>query len=151
IRREVRKGPHDVRREMDLATVEKRIQDALAQQRHGSQLAEDCIDAARLATWLERPRAEVNGLYDRAERIAAKYGTSHQRLKCAYEWAWATFWWYEDYERFRELYEIVEERAKETQNAYELELLSNLWSLLHNSVFLGRLEAERSALSKHTD
>jgi hypothetical protein len=90
-------------------------------------------------------------LYERAEQMTAKCGTEHQRLKCAYEQAWTAFWWYEDYERFGQLYEKVEQRAKGSLNAYDLELLNNLWSILGSSVTRGKLGAEPSALSTRTN
>lgn len=150
-RKEIRKGPRDTQRELDLDEVEKRIQNALSEGRQEPQLAEDSIEAAELARGLERPRTEVEGLYERAERIVAKYGTSHQRLKCAYDRAWTTFWWYEDYERFSELYEPVEGLAKGSQNAYDLELLSNLWFLLYPAVVSGRCADGHSLLQSRTE
>jgi hypothetical protein len=150
-RKEVRKGPRDTQREIDLQEIEKRIQDAIAEGHQGLQLAEDCIDAAQLARGLERPRTEIDGMYERAERITAKYGTSHQILKCAYQKAWTTYWWYEDYERFSELYERAEEIAKGSQNAYDLELLTSLWQILHTMVVTGKSTERDSSLSKRTD
>jgi hypothetical protein len=149
-RREMRKGPRDAQRELDLKEIEQRIQISLTEGSQGLQLVEDCMEAAELARGLERPRTEVDGLYERAERIAAKYGTSHQRLECAYARAWTTFWWYEDYERFSELYGLVEERVNGSENPYDLELLSNLWGLLHNAAFQHKLDEGVSAIATRT-
>jgi hypothetical protein len=151
LRREVRKGPLDTRREMQQKEIEERIQKAIQEGRFGAPLAEDCIESADLARRLERPRMEIDGLYDRAERVAAKSGNEHQRLSCAYQRAWTAFWWYEDYEQFSHLYEAAEQLAKGSRNAYHLELLSNLWSILHSSVIADKLSAERSALAARTE
>lgn len=151
VRKEIRKGPLDTQRERDLEELERRISEALAQQRFGPQLVEDCIDAADLARQLERPRVEIDGRFDRAEQVAAKYGTEHQRLKCAYDRACTAFWWHEDYEEFAEVYGTAEERAVGSQNVYHLELLSNLWVLLHGSVMRNKLDKKDSAYQKHTE
>src|ERR1022692_82745 len=81
----MRKGPLDTQREIDLSEIEERIQRALRQGNPGFQLAEDCIEAANLGRGLERPRNEVERLYERAEQIAVKCGTQHQRLEAAYQ------------------------------------------------------------------
>jgi tetratricopeptide (TPR) repeat protein len=130
IRTEVLKGPRDVERESDLEEIEKRIQDATQKGRFGYQFVEDCLEATLLARGLERPRTLVDGLFQRAERAANKYGNFHQQLCVIYQQAWTTYWWYEDLELFIELYGIVEKHAKDSRNAYDLELLTNLWSIL---------------------
>jgi len=150
-RRELRKGPLDTQRELDLSELEDRIQNALKNGDFTFQVAEDCIESADLARQLERPRTEVDGLYDRAERIAAKCGTNHQLLKCAYERARTAFWWHEDVQLFSQLYEVAEERSKGSQNAYDLEFLTSLWSLLQTAVVRGKLDAERASISKRTE
>jgi hypothetical protein len=150
-RRELRKGPLDTQRELDLSELEDRIQNALQNGEFTFQVAEDCIESADLARQLERPRTEVDGLYDRAERIAAKCGTNHQLLKCAYERARTAYWWHEDVQLFSQLYEVVEERAKGSQNAYDLEFLASLWSLLQTAVVRGKLDVESASMSRRTE
>lgn len=138
LRKQIRKGPLDIQREADLNNLEELIKKKLEHQRFSIQLVKDCIDAAILSRELERPRTEVEGRFERAERIAAKYGTSHQRLQSAYQKAWTVFWWYEDFQLFNELYCTVEQRATGSRNVYDLELLMNLWYLLH--ALIGRKE-----------
>lgn len=130
IRTEVRKGPRDVERESDLEEIEKRIQDATQEGHFGYQFVEDCLEVTLLARGLDRPRTQVEGLFQRAERAADKYGNPHQQLSVVYQRAWTTYWWYEDLELFVELYGIVEKHAKDSRNAYDLELLTNLWFIL---------------------
>ncbi|MBI5656421.1 MAG: hypothetical protein HZC44_06210 [Geobacter sp.] len=130
IRTEVRKGPRDIERESDLDQIENRIKDATQEGCFGYQFVEDCLEAALLARDMERPRTQVDGLFQRAERVADKYGNSHQQLKVAYQQAWTAYWWYEDIESFVELYGRVEKRSKGSRNAYDLELLTNLWFIL---------------------
>jgi hypothetical protein len=141
--------PRDGKKE--IVEVEKRIKEALHRNGPGIQLTEDCLDAADLARQLERPRTEIDGLYLRADRVAGKRGTNHQRIRVAYEWAWTAYWWFEDYERFYELYAAVEDRVRGTTSAYHLELLSNLWTLLRTGVAPGRPKIDGSALSAKTE
>lgn len=137
IREHVRKGPLDLQREQDLEKVEARIQSASQRDNPGLQFVADCIEAATLARGLERPRTEVDGHFERAVRVAEKHGTGHQRLLCAYEKALTSFWWFEDYELFLRLYGEAETHAKGSRNAHDLELLTNLWIILHTHVTHG--------------
>lgn len=130
-RREVQKGPLDIQRERKLDELEERIEDAIQQGNYNFSLAEDCLNSAIYSRNLERPRIEIDGRFERAERIAKKCGTSHQILECAYEKAWTTFWWHEDFSKFIELYTNVEVLANNSRNVYDLELLTNLWFLLY--------------------
>ena len=151
IRREIRKGPLDIQRERELEASEARIQEALQQQGYGLQLVDDCIQAAILSRGLDQPRTEIEGRFERAERMALKYGTEHQRFECAYQRAWTAFWWHEDDEQFAELYGAVEDRARGSRNAYDLERLTNLWFLLHGAVERHRLGEAKAALKARTD
>lgn len=149
-RLEVRKGPRDVEREQELEEAEERIAAALQEGRLGLRLVEDCLDAATLARGLERPRTEVEGRLARAESVAERVGTDHQRLRNAYLWAWTAYFWYEDYPLLLKWYRVAEERAKNSRNSHDLELLHNLWSVLYTAVHAGKLTSEEAALRQRT-
>ncbi len=131
IRKQVRQGPLDLQRESELERLEARIVESVSNETLTFVTVDDCIDAAVVSRELDRPRTETLGRFDRADNIAAKHGTQHQRIRCSYERAWTSFFWFEDIPQFAELYGVVEERAKESQNIYDLELLTNLWMLLY--------------------
>jgi len=133
----VRRGPKDIQRENDLREIEARIAEAVTSGSTGFQFVEDCIKAPLLAREIERPRTEVEGLFTRAERVSREHGTSHQSLVSLYNHAWTAFWWYEDYELLNALYADVETLAQGSRNACELELLTNLWTLLRTAVASG--------------
>jgi tetratricopeptide (TPR) repeat protein len=114
-----------------LEEIESQIQEALQASKLNMQLTQNCLKAARLARELERPRTEVDGHFERAIRIATKYGTRHQQLLVAYQHAWTAYWWHEDFEEYCNLYLKAEELCKMSVDAHELELLSNLWINLH--------------------
>ena len=130
VRREVQKGPRDTARQQEFEAVEEKIQSALREDRRSPNLVDNCLLAADLARGMERPRQEVEGLYARADRLAKQCGSPHQQLLCAYERAWTTYWWYEDYRAYIDLYDDVEQRAAGSRNAYELELWTNAFSCL---------------------
>lgn len=147
----VRKGPLDLRREEGLEEVEARIAGAAQRGRFGFQFVEDCIEAATLARGLDRPRVKVKGRFDRARCAAEKYGTPHQRLASAYQTAWTAYWWYEDYKWFVDAYSTAEEHAAGSENAYDLELLTNLWVVLHSLVITGDFDEAEAELRARTD
>ena len=149
-RREIRKGPLDAKREQDLQHLEERIETALREGRHSLVLVEDCIEAADLARGLERPRTEIDGLYMRADRLARQFGTPHQQVLSAYEYAWTSFFWHEDYHQFINLYTEVEQRASGSRNAYDLELWTNLFFLITIAVSNGELDAKAIDLKGRT-
>ena len=140
LRTQVRKGPRDLEREQSLSELEEKITSASQAALFGFQFVADCIEAADLSRSLERPRIETDGRFIRAERAAAQYGTIHQQLRCAYEYAWTAYFWHEDFALAAQLYGVVEAKAKGSNNAYELELLSNLWKVLFTVVRAGRLD-----------
>lgn len=141
-REEIRRGPRDTERARELAELETRIAGAAQESRFTFQFVEDCVRAAQLARNIERPRTEIDGLLARAERVAKEHGTPHQQLVAAYERAKTGYWYFEDAKTFIEAYPVVESLAQGSVNAYELELLNNLWFLLRTAVAEKSLDAD---------
>ena len=114
------------------------------------QLGEDCLRAALLARGLELPRAGIEGRFTRAERIALKSGHRQQRLRIAYAKAWTAFWWFDDFEQLVNLYGPIEELAVGSGNANDLELLTNIWTLLTASVRTHGVDAVAARFDSRT-
>lgn len=150
VRSQQRKGPRDVAREDELNIVESRIKAAGEQNRADFALVNDCIEAAELARGLELPRTEVEGRLLRAARVAQQCGSKHQQLLAAYQSAWTSFWWYEDYKTFSEQYADAEKAAIGSRNAYDFELLSNLLCNLRISVSTGKLSPSDAKTEERT-
>lgn len=148
LRTTIRQGLRDASRQSEWEAIEARIKTAVEQGTQGRILADDCVEAVLLASRMERPRTEVDGLLARAERVAAQYGSSHQQLVAAYQYAWTTFWYFEDFAEFARRYLTVESLARDSENIYHMELLSNLWHLLAISHQRGELQKE--VLDGHT-
>lgn len=137
IRQHVRLGPRDYQRKGELERFESRIEEQASQGNLNFVTVDDCINAAITSREMELPESEVTGKFDRAERMAAKYGSQRQKICCAYERAWTNYFWFEDIPKCVELYGIVEDLVMNNQNIKDLELLSNLWTILqgHTQLF----------------
>lgn len=144
------RGPRDTKREAELQELETQIEDPGRYEGIRYQLVEDCLEAAVLARGLERPRVEVDGRFDRAQRIADKYGTAQQKLRIAYNRASTLFWFYEDYAGFTTTYDEVERIAKDSDRIDDVELLKNIWQLLHEATRSQAIESTRAKLAKRT-
>ena len=144
-------GPDDVRRQAELKELEENINDPDRYKGVEYQLVEDCLQAALLARGLELPRLEVDGRFKRAERFAEKVGYQEQKLRVFYNMAWTAYWWYEDYKEFNTLYTRVQELARDSIQASDLELLSNLWQLMHTAINAGALQPEESSFKERTE
>ena len=124
-----RLGHADAERERSLAELDSQIDDPDRYQGVGYQLAEDCLETALLARSLDRPRTEVDGRFDRAERMARQHGTERQLLRITYHRAWTATCWYEDYAEFARLYGLAESLGLGTENVWDLERLVILWQV----------------------
>jgi tetratricopeptide (TPR) repeat protein len=149
--RRIVKGPRDVKREEELNELEKQIQEAIQIGRINRSLVDDVLDAADLARNLERPRAEIEGRYHRANQMAQKYGSLRQKVEAAYQWAWTLYFWFEDYDAFSDQYALVEELITASRNAYDLEQLANLWHCLFTSVRCELLDFQVSNYQARTE
>jgi len=133
-------GPRDVVRQEELQALEQEISDPERYKGVEYQLAEDCLQAGLLARHLELPRVEIEGRFQRAERIAEKVGNQRQMLRIAYSRAWTAFWWHDDFDALNTTYDQVEKLAVGTQQADDLELLSNLWRLVSMGMMISKLD-----------
>ena len=125
-----RLGRADAERERNLTELDSQIDDP--DNRYvgvGHQLAEDCLETALLARGLDRPRTEVDGRFDRAERMAREHGTDRQLLRITYHRAWTATCWYDDYAEFERLYELAESLGLGTDNVWDLERVAILWQV----------------------
>lgn len=144
-------GPHDTERETELKELDQQIDDANRYKGVEYQLAEDCLQSAFIARGLERPRVEVDGRFQRAERFADRVGNSQQRMRIFYAKAWTAFWWYNDFDELNRLYNHVEELSIGSSQATDLELLANLWTVLYTSVARGQLKEKDANLNTRTE
>lgn len=130
-------GPKDFKRVADLEALDTAIADGSKYIDNPHALADDCLKTALLARSLERSRLEVEGRFERATRIANQYGLKRKELIAVYDWAWTAYFWFEDGAKLNALYDIVEGLAISSEDADDMERLTNLLPLLHTSVRTG--------------
>lgn len=143
-------GPSDTIRAAELDTLEARIVDGSQYQGQPAALVEDARRAALLARGLEHAPADVNGRFDRALRLARDNSIKKLELAIAYEWAWTSHFWHEDHIRTSELYDDVERLALASDDANDLERLSNLLPLIRMSVHTGSMDSSKGKLKDRT-
>lgn len=139
-------GPTDYSRTRDLEDLEREFDDPDAYAGMERQLVTEALLAAKLSRGLERPRVETDGRFERAIRLADKYGGFRQRLEARYERIWTAYWWYDDFEQLNASYSEFETMALQSDSALNLDFLSNLLQLLVNSALHGHMSAKSCQL-----
>lgn len=137
-------GPRDLERSEEITALEKAIGDGSKYEGTFTALAEDCLRAAILSRGLERPRAETEGRFMRAIRIARNHNLTRQELSATYNFAWTSYFWFDDISAMNSMYDDVERLAIDSEFVDEVENVSNLFQLVRNSVAFGTL-SERDA------
>jgi hypothetical protein len=130
----LRLGPTDYSRTQQLAEVEQELADPTAFVGMESQRVTEALVAAKLSRNLERPRIETDGRFDRAIRLANKYGSYRQKLEAQYEHLWTAVWWFDDLQLLNDRYDEFAAQAIGASHIRNLEFLTNLLQLLFNAV-----------------
>lgn len=145
-------GVLDAWRLRDLEVLDNKIEDA-AGDRVTLELVEKCLQSALLARSLDRPRTEVDGRFDRAERLARGISSTRQQHRIWYQRAWTTIWWFNDPTEGLRLYDLLAAKMLQSEWIWDLEELVNLWLALQAGKLPGteRTAALRVALQRHVD
>jgi hypothetical protein len=143
-------GPRDFERAAKLDQLETAIGDGSKYQGTPHALAEDCLDAALLARGLEKPRVDVDGRFARAVRVAKDHSLPKQELLATYDWAWTSYFWFEDPAALNRLYDDVERLVADSEDAEEWEKLANLLPFIRQSVRTGSLKRNVAKLDQRT-
>jgi len=141
-------GPLDYRRRKELDKAEKEISDYISSGNFNLHLVERASDAAILSKEMELPFYETKGKFERAINLAKAYGTSVQIKEICYQWAWATYWWYNNQPEFIKAYSDYESLVLGSNNFFDIERLTNLWM---NLFALYKGDLNNSALKSKTD
>jgi hypothetical protein len=147
-------GANDVERIKLLEELEEKIQNPNRYCEYDFQKVEDALEAAILARKIERPRAEVEGKFDRAVRFCKKLNFSRQWIRIHYQKAWTYLYYYDDYSSFIEEYKNLQQYITINSSANEIELYVNLFNSLRGVCasncnledFQINLEKEKEAL-----
>lgn len=144
-------GPLDTGRLRDLEALDKKI-DAAAPSAVTLELVEESLQSALLARGLDRPRHEVDGRFDRAERLARKTNSrQHQRIW--YQKAWTALWWFDDVDEAARIYDLLAPEMLASDWIWDVDDLINLWLALQASKAPdeARTGALRAALQRHAE
>ena len=132
-REELHLGPHDTEREQKLNQLLATLGDPGQSTQNDYALAQDFLEAAKLAAQLERPRAEVDGLFQQARRLALRYKYDGLIIRCHYHHAWLTYFYFDDAPEAENILQQIETYLPKTVNADEIELFVNLISILQTA------------------
>jgi hypothetical protein len=145
-------GPLDAGRLRDLEVLDKKIE-AAAGDRVTLELVEESLQSALLAKSLDKPRTEVDGRFERAERLARVIASNRQQHRIWYQRAWTALWWFDDATEALRLYDLLAAEMLQSVWIWDLEDLLNLWLSLQigGPPEATRMTALRAALQRHAD
>ncbi len=90
-------GPIEEERSKLFAKLNTEIEQALSNAIITIKVADKALDTALLARGMGKSRYEVDGLFDRAIRLAEQLGLHEHLYTVKYQKAWTSFFWYEDF------------------------------------------------------
>lgn len=100
--RDVKLGVSDYKKDMELAALNKRIANEVEPKNITIEQVDWFLQVAELSTELEKPELECQSLYERAIKVAEKFGSNQQQLNAHYGYAWKAHFWIEDIELVEE-------------------------------------------------
>ena len=122
----VEDGPIDIVRQRKITELDNVIEDTVSRSKVDFVTVRNAIDAAVYSREQELPRVEVAGRLDRAVRLADNHGTTKQRFLTRYQKSWTDFWYFEDFQAVKDLYNDAQKHALLSGSIDDLEKLSNL-------------------------
>jgi len=127
---EVLVGPIDAERFKLFEKLNREIEEALSDAIMTIKVADKALDAALLARGMGKSKYEVDGLFDRAQRLAEQLSLQEHLYTIKYQKAWTSFFWYEDFEVFIRLVDDLQAIAESSSSIYTLERQYYLITLL---------------------
>jgi hypothetical protein len=97
-------GPNDTSRQLEYDRLLKMLHQPGIYLGNDYALAQDYLKIAVIARGLGKPRHEIDGLFVKAKKLAIKYGSRGQIIRCCYQHAWTGLWWFDDLDALEEIY-----------------------------------------------
>lgn len=119
-------GPSDREKQEQIKIIEERLGNTQSNNFTPYELVEEYLQAGVLLRELEESRIRTESFFERAKQIAITSGFISQIIRAIYQYAWTSFWWFEDFEKFNELNEELLSHLKDSEYAEDLSLASNL-------------------------
>jgi hypothetical protein len=149
--RERRMGPRDTRRSEKLEQLLSRLRKSQPGQVDDYVQSRDYLRAAKLASSLERPRDEVDGLFLRARELAIKSKYVPSIIRTHYQHAWRSHFWYDDGAAANALFDVMLQYLPGLMDAELCELYNNLCTVLETANATGFFEQDSSILKSRRE
>ena len=130
-KREIELSADDYQKQKEFDRLTKLIKETVDPSKISLEQVDYFLELAILSKELELAIIDTQGLFDRAIRIAKKFGTSNQLLEAHYQYAWAAHWWFEDYSIFEDNLELTFENLNGNTNSENWEKLVNLLTIYY--------------------
>lgn len=130
-KREIELSADDYQKQKELDRLTKLIKETVDPSKISLEQVDYFLEVAILSKELELTIIDTQGLFDRAIRIANKFGTSNQLLEAHYQYAWAGHWWFEDYSIFENNLELTFKSLDGNTNSENWEKLVNLLKIYY--------------------
>ncbi|MGH8095000.1 MAG: hypothetical protein ACREIF_16260 [Chthoniobacterales bacterium] len=149
--RERRQGPRDTRRTEDLEGLLSKLRKSKPSKADEYAQSQEYLRAAKLASSLERPRDEVDGLFLRARELAIESGHVPAIIRTHYQYAWRSHFWYDDTGTTERILEVMLPYLPGLQDAELCELFNNLCWILETASAAGFYSVEPDVLQSRRD
>ena len=152
-KREIELSADDYQKQKELDRLNKLIKETVDPSKISLEQVDYFLEVAILSKELELAIIDTQGLFDRAVRIAKKFGTSNQLLEAHYQYAWAAHWWFNDYSIFENNLELTFKSLDGNTNSENWEKLVNLLTIYYGRYsYLGdiQLNVDIDNIYKHT-
>lgn len=138
--REIKTGPNDYQKSQQLTELQRKINEEVDPQAISYRQVEWFLESALLSKEMEQAVHETQGLFDRARRVADRFGTGQQKIDAHYQYAWAALFWFEDYslfvEQLIEVFKYITDSGQSTQWGDFVTLLSVYKGAQKQSLFV---------------
>jgi hypothetical protein len=145
---ERRMGPRDTRRNDKLERLLSKLRKSQPGEVDDYVQSQDYLRAAKLASSLERPRDQVDGLFLRARELAIKSNYVPAIIRTHYQHAWRSHFWYDDSAAAERILDILMPYLSGLMDAELCELYNNLCSILETAHEMGFHKQEPSKLEQ---
>ncbi|OCH18127.1 hypothetical protein A6E05_12390 [Aliivibrio sp. 1S165] len=132
-------GNNDYQKQKELDEITENINTNVNSAKITTEQVDYFLDVAILSAELDKPIFETQGMFDRAIKIAKKFGTKQQLLDAYYQYAWKAHFWLEDFEIFEENLSEVYNCAQSSSSASKWESVVTLITVHRSYVRLNKI------------
>ena len=100
-RREVVTGANDYSKKLRIKELEEKIEEEINPNEILPHQLDWLLEIAVLSKEVENPPIETHGLFNRAITSAEQFGNPYHQFDAHYQYAWAAYWWFEDFNLFK--------------------------------------------------